>query len=175
MPQPAITNTNIVVERIPEVVETRTARRKRLKAAAIMDDQRQAVHEQLRRQIERIRQEILHIACSSAWAEDCLYRGIDYAPDFRCHCALCESKYPQRLYPRQARESRVSADCQVEFEEDPELAEDFARLRNERLRVGSVFIAMKNPEHGSGVRRRRRKRKRRGFALRNRTGGNTTS
>src|SRR5208282_2548575 len=118
MSKPAITNANIAVEQKTPGPETRTARRKRLKARAPTEAERQFAGEQLRLQIERIRQKIFLVACSAAWAEDCLYRGIDYAPNFRCHCALCKSKFPDRLYPRQARESRISVDCQVEVEED---------------------------------------------------------
>jgi hypothetical protein len=96
--------------------------------------------ELLRRQIDEARREVGTVACSSTWAEDCLYRGADYAPDFRCQCAVCRAEYPERLYPRAAMESRYSVDCQVETEVDPELAEDLARLRNDRLRAGSVCI-----------------------------------
>jgi hypothetical protein len=33
-----------------------------------------------------------------------------------------------------------SLDCQIEADEDPEFAEEFIRLRNDRARFGSVFI-----------------------------------
>jgi hypothetical protein len=140
MSKPAINNANIIIEEHPLTPETRTARRKRLRAQAA--EQSEAQNELLRRQIDQIREKIFSIACSSAWAEDCLYRGIEYAPNFRCRCLLCEAKFPDRLYPRQARESNISIDCQAEGDDDPELAEELARLRNERARVGSVFIAV---------------------------------
>ncbi|MGA3066075.1 MAG: hypothetical protein ABSF29_04425 [Tepidisphaeraceae bacterium] len=155
MSKQAITIENISNRASALAAETRTARRKRLKSIVPTEAERRIASEHLRRQIERIREKIFLVACSAAWAEDCLYRGVEYVPNFRCHCALCRSKYPHRLYPGQARESRVSADCQVEVEEDPELAEDLAALRNERVRVGSVFIA------GVGSDRSRRKRRRR--------------
>ena len=67
-------------------------------------------------------------------------RGADYAPDFRCDCPVCREFFPKRRHPRAARESRYSPDCQIETEEDPEFAEEFARLRNDRPRFGSVLI-----------------------------------
>jgi hypothetical protein len=167
MPQPAINNPSIVIEAPAQENETRTARRKRLKAAAETDPEVRG--EMLRRQVAHIREKIVRLACSAAWAEDCLYRGTDYAPDFRCRCGLCEVKYPERRYPRQARESNFSVDCQVEADEDPELAEDLARLRNDRLRVGSVFLAMSFQDRGSETRRKkrhRRQRRRRPHAIR---------
>jgi hypothetical protein len=92
------------------------------------------------RRIKRARERLEEIACSSTWAEDCLFRGADYVPDFQCKCPLCTAIFRQRLYPRSVRESDYALDCQVECDEDPELAEDLARLRNERLRLGSVFV-----------------------------------
>ena len=94
----------------------------------------------LLRQLRKVRREIEQIACSSTWAEDCLYRGAAYAPDFRCSCPACRTLFPNRRYPRAVRESSYSTDCQVESDEDPELAEELALLRNERVRIGSVFL-----------------------------------
>jgi hypothetical protein len=93
------------------------------------------------RQLRQVRREVEETVCSSTWAEDCLYRGADYLPDFQCSCPVCRSLFPQRLHPRPVRESRYSLDCQIESEEDPEFAAEFARLRNDRTRRGSVFIA----------------------------------
>jgi hypothetical protein len=149
----------MAIEQGPSLTETRTARRKRIKSQSSAEAEHQIAGEQLHRQIEQIREKIFLIACSAAWAEDCLYRGIEYMPNFRCRCALCRSKFPDRLYPRQARESNVSVDCQVEVDEDPELAEDLANLRNERMRVGSVFLSGERKDR-SRAKRRRRKRNR---------------
>lgn len=107
----------------------------------------------LQRQLREIRREIDALVCSATWAEDCLYRGSDYPPDFRCKCRLCREKFPDRRHPRDARQSEYSIDCQLEAEEDPELAEELQRLRNDRPRSGSVFLG-NNP--GSIGRRRRR-------------------
>jgi hypothetical protein len=104
--------------------------------------------------IARFRREIEALACSSAWAEDCLYRGVNYVPDFRCACNLCRDRYPKRRFPQPAKESSISIDCQVEAEVDPELAEDLARLRNEPVRSGSIFIANRHTDRGSGTTRR---------------------
>jgi hypothetical protein len=93
------------------------------------------------RQLRRIRREIEETVCSATWAEDCLYRGADYPPDFRCSCPVCRNLFPNRLHPRPVRESKYAPDCQIEAEEDPEFSEDFLRLRNDRMRIGSVFIA----------------------------------
>lgn len=92
------------------------------------------------RQIRQFRREIEETVCSATWAEDCLYRGENYSPDFRCACPVCRKLFPERLYPRAVRESKYSLDCQVETDEDPEFAEEFARLRNDRPRIGSVII-----------------------------------
>jgi hypothetical protein len=94
----------------------------------------------LLRQLSQIRREIEELVCTSTWAEDCLFRGAEYAPDFQCACPACRSLFPNRRHPRAVRESAYSLDCQVEADEDPEFAEDFARLRNDRPRFGSVFI-----------------------------------
>jgi len=94
----------------------------------------------LLRRLREVRREIEELACSATWAEDCLYRGADYAPDFQCGCPVCRTLFPARRHPRNVRESKFSIDCQVETHEDPELAEDLARLRNDRQRIGSVFI-----------------------------------
>jgi hypothetical protein len=92
------------------------------------------------RRVRQLRREIEELACSATWAEDCLYRGADYPPDFECSCPACKSRFPNRRHPRPVRESSYSLDCQVESDEDPELAEDLARLRNDRVRIGSVFV-----------------------------------
>jgi hypothetical protein len=92
------------------------------------------------RQLRRFRREVEELVCSAAWAEDCLFRGASYAPDFRCTCPNCRKFFPNRLHPRPFRESNYSIDCQIETNEDPEFAEEFARLRNDRPRVGSAFL-----------------------------------
>jgi hypothetical protein len=171
MPKPAITSANISEKLERPAPETRTARRKRLKAAALSEHDAQS--ELLRRQIAQIREKIFRIACSSAWAEDCMYRGTEYAPDFHCRCGLCESKFPHRLYPRHSRESRFSIDCQVEVDEDPEFAEEFARLRNDRVRIGSVFLAIQRPERHSEGGIRKGGRKDSFFSIQSRRGKNS--
>jgi hypothetical protein len=101
------------------------------------------------RQLRQIRRQIEDTACSSTWAEDWLYHGAQYAPDFRCACPVCRTLFPSRRHPRPVRESDYSLDCQVETQEDPEFAEELARLRNDRPRFGSVFL-------GDGLLRGRR-------------------
>jgi hypothetical protein len=108
----------------------------------------------LLRRLRQARREIEALACSAVWAEDCLYRGADYLPDFQCDCPACRARFPDRRYPRAVRESRYSIDCQVETDEDPEFAEDLALLRNDRARVGSVFIG--HPTRTVHIGRRRR-------------------
>jgi hypothetical protein len=103
------------------------------------------------KKLREIRREIDRTVCSSTWAEDCLFRGADYPPDFKCGCPVCRARFPERLHPRPVRESAYAADCQVEAAEDPEFAEEFARLRNDRLRAGSVFIG-RSSVHGAGAR-----------------------
>jgi hypothetical protein len=98
------------------------------------------------RQLRQIRREIDKTVCSATWAEDCLYRGADYLPDFRCSCPVCRNLFPNRRHPRPVRESEYSLDCQIEADEDPEFAEEFVRLRNDRTRFGSVFIARSSRE-----------------------------
>ncbi len=93
------------------------------------------------RQLRGIRRHIEETACSSTWAEDWLYRGATYAPDFKCNCQTCRALFPDRLHPRPVRESNYSLDCQIETNEDPEFAEELARLRNDRPRFGSIFIS----------------------------------
>jgi hypothetical protein len=115
-----------------------------------------AADAQLRERVEQIRQQVFRTVCSATWADDCLYRGARYAPDFRCRCALCREKFPDRLHPREARQSDFSGDCQMESEHDPELAEDLDRLRNDRDRVGSVFIVRDSDDRGRGASRRAR-------------------
>lgn len=102
--------------------------------------ERSAADAQLMREIAEIRLQIEQLVCSATWGEDCLYRGADYAPDFRCSCPVCRELYPDRRHPRPVLESKYSIDCQIETNEDPEFAEEFAKLRNDRVRVGSVFL-----------------------------------
>lgn len=92
------------------------------------------------RQLRQILREIDETVCSATWAEDCLYRGADYLPDFVCSCPVCRNLYPHRRHPRPVRESKYSLDCQIETDEDPEFSEEFLLLRNDRARIGSVFI-----------------------------------
>ena len=92
------------------------------------------------RQLREVRREIEETACSSTWAEDWLYRGATYAPDFQCNCPACRTLFTSRRHPRPVRESNYSVDCQIEANEDPEFAEELARLRNDRPRFGSVFV-----------------------------------
>jgi hypothetical protein len=137
MPQITVITTNKSVN--AQVANARARQRSRNKL-------RRPVDEQLRQHIEQVRHQVYRTACSATWAEDCFYRGAQYLPDFRCNCALCRDKFPDRLYPREARQSDYSADCQMETENDPELAEDLDRLRNDRERVGSVFIVRGSDE-----------------------------
>ena len=97
---------------------------------------------QMLRRLRNLRREAEGRVCSSTWLEDCLFRGADYAPDFRCSCPVCRKLFPNRLHPRPVRESAYSMDCQVETNEDPELVEDLALLRNDRPRYGSVFLSL---------------------------------
>jgi len=106
----------------------------------------------LLRQLSQIRREIEELVCSSTWAEDCLFRGAEYAPDFQCACPVCRSLFPNRRHPRAVRESAYSLDCQVEGDEDPEFAEELARLRNDRPRFGSVFIGRTGTAQAHGSR-----------------------
>ncbi len=107
----------------------------------------------LLRQLSQIRREIEGLVCTATWAEDCLFRGAEYAPDFRCACPVCRELFPNRRYPRAVRESAYSLDCQVEADEDPEFAEELARLRNERPRFGSVFLGRGGNASGRDSRR----------------------
>jgi hypothetical protein len=102
----------------------------------------------LLRQVRQIRREIEETVCSATWAEDCLYRGADYSPDFRCSCPVCRNLFPNRRHPRPVRESQYSLDCQIEVDEDPEFSEEFIRLRNDRPRFGSVFIGRSSGQSG---------------------------
>ncbi len=131
MPKVIVNNPNIVLE--SSSGETGFAGAA-LRSAAIDEGDMAAV-----RLLRQFRQEIEELACSATWADDCLFRGARYAPDFRCACANCRKFFPTRLHPRPFRESKYSTDCQVETDEDPEFAEEFARLRNDRPRFGSVF------------------------------------
>ncbi len=110
----------------------------------------------LQREVRLIRRQIDEVACSSTWAEDCLYRGVDYAPDFQCKCEACRELFPNRLHPRPVRESDYSADCQIESNEDPEFAEELAKLRNDRARFGSIFISRMAKSVGHSQSRARR-------------------
>jgi hypothetical protein len=100
------------------------------------------------RQLRQIRREIDERVCSATWAEDCLYRGADYLPDFECSCPVCRNLFPNRRHPRPVWESEYSLDCQIEADEDPEFAEEFVRLRNDRPRFGSVFIGRSSRPSG---------------------------
>jgi hypothetical protein len=140
MSQIVVNNTNIIVESYPMKSESRADRQRRLRTLHSDESPARRSQELLRRQIDEARSRIGRVACTSTWAEDCLYRGASYAPDFRCQCATCRGEFPERLHPRQAMESRYSLDCQVETEVDPELAEEVAGLRNDRLRAGSVIV-----------------------------------
>jgi hypothetical protein len=107
----------------------------------------------LLRQVGHIRRQIEETACSSTWAEDWLYRGADYSPDFQCKCIACRTLFPERLHPRSVRESDYSADCQIETNEDPEFAEELAKLRNDRPRYGSIFVKGTTKSIGRGYSR----------------------
>jgi hypothetical protein len=100
------------------------------------------------RKLSEIRHEIDETVCSATWAEDCLYRGAEYCPDFKCACPVCSAEFPNRRHPRPVRESDYSLDCQVEAGEDPEFAEELARLRNDRPRAGSVFVGRSGGQRG---------------------------
>jgi hypothetical protein len=145
-----VNNTNILVE--SESAGAKAGGGKRPLGHA--DPQYRQAQIDCRRQIEQLRRQIGRIVCSGAWADDCLYRGAHYAPDFKCACPRCRSEFPDRLHPRAARESAISGDCQAEMDEDPELAEDLAALRNDRERIGSVFLAAGRTDRGSGRVRR---------------------
>ena len=132
MPDLIVNNPNILVD-APKLQGARRPRR-----IAGMQTERET---ETLRQVRRLRHEIDQLACSATWAEDCLYRGADYPPDFKCNCPVCRELFPHRLHPRPIRQSRYSLDCQVEATEDPEFADDFRRLRNDRPRYGSVFLA----------------------------------
>jgi len=146
-----VTNTNIVVESLQTA-----KRRKRAKklAAHCADWGRAEQQTRLRALAEKFRRHVESIVCSSVWAEDCLFRGANYEPDFRCSCNLCQARFPKRLHPRPVRESAISLDCQAEIEADPDLAEDLRRLRNERERIGSAFVARRQLDRGSKSSRR---------------------
>jgi len=131
MPEIVVNNPNIVIDAPPGPAGYRGR----------SDRSRGEPEPAILRQLGRIRREAEDLVCSSTWLEDCLYRGADYAPDFHCFCPVCRHLFPNRLYPRPVRESAYSLDCQVETAEDPEFAEDLARLRNERPRLGSVFLS----------------------------------
>lgn len=131
MPKVIVSNPNIVFE--SSSGETGLAGAA-LRSTALEETDIAAV-----RLLRQFTEEIEELACSAAWAEDCIFRGARYAPDFRCACPNCRKFFPNRLHPRSFRESKYSTDCQVESDEDPEFAEEFARLRNDRPRFGSVF------------------------------------
>jgi hypothetical protein len=132
VPKIAVNNPNIIIvaskkePRSGEPISESQARRNR-KVVAV-------------RLIRRAKLRLREMACSSTWAEDCLFRGAQYAPNFKCKCFRCTELFRRRLYPPGVRESDYSLDCQVEADEDPEFAQDFARLRNDWLRAGSVVI-----------------------------------
>jgi hypothetical protein len=139
MPQITVTTSNTFVD--AQTAGSRPGQARRGKS-------RRSADEHLKQRIQQVRQQVYRTACSATWAEDCLYRGAQYSPDFRCQCTLCRERFPERLYPREARQSDYSADCQLEAENDPELAEDLDRLRNDRERMGSVFIVRGSDERG---------------------------
>jgi hypothetical protein len=114
----------------------------------IRESGRPLAETQLVYQLAQVRLQIEQLVCSSTWGDDCLYRGAEYAPDFRCSCPVCRELFPHRRHPRSARESKYSLDCQIESDEDPELAADFALLRNDRPRIGSVFPRMRWSANG---------------------------
>jgi hypothetical protein len=135
MAELAVNNINAIVGASGDSAEARFARRPHSWEPRAESD---AV---LQREVQLIRRQIDEVACSSTWAEDCLYRGVGYAPDFRCKCEACREFFPNRLHPRPVRESDYSADCQIESNEDPEFAEELAKLRNDRPRSGSIFFS----------------------------------
>jgi hypothetical protein len=132
MPELVVNNPNILVDSSSRDIDGR----RRYRGDSAQTEAETAVLQGLR----QIRREIDERVCSATWAEDCLYRGADYSPDFRCACPVCQKLFPNRRHPRPVRESLYSLDCQVEMDEDPEFAEEFNRLRNDRPRFGSVFI-----------------------------------
>jgi hypothetical protein len=148
----AVISSDVILD--AEILETRTARRRRLKSARLADPVASQSRARGRRQIDQLRFQVVQIVCSGAWADDCLYRGAVYFPNFSCRCAHCRLEFADRLYPRQARQSNYSSDCQVEMDEDPEFAEEFAVLRNDRARAGSVFLSVHRTDRGSGTFRR---------------------
>jgi hypothetical protein len=105
------------------------------------EQSRSGADAEMSNQVLQIRRRIDETACSSTWAEDWLYRGVDYAPDFECKCEVCRTLFPNRLHPRPVRETDYSTDCQDETSEDPEFAEELAKLRNDRPRYGSIFVS----------------------------------
>jgi hypothetical protein len=136
MPEMTVNNPNIVVVASSKQPNDAKSKAKSRSESYVRRNQKVAII----RRIERAKRRLEEITCTSTWAEDCLFRGEEYAPDFKCKCPLCREIFRRRLHPRPVRESNYSLDCQAECNEDPELAEDLARLRNERLRVGSVFV-----------------------------------
>jgi hypothetical protein len=144
MPEIVVNNPNIVVDAPSNGDAARFRRRSQNQAPRPQNEMA------LVRQLRQLRHEIEETACSSTWAEDWLYRGAAYAPDFQCDCPVCRNLFPNRRHPRPVRESRYSLDCQIETDEDPEFAEELARLRNDRPRFGSVFISNATRSAGQG-------------------------
>lgn len=115
------------------------ARRARLNA-----ELRDAGHQAMA--ARKLRAEVAQTVCSATWLDDCLYHGAVYQPDFQCACALCRAHFPDRRHPRHSRQSRISSDCQEMHEDlDPDLAEELARLRNDRPHIGSVCVPVRFP------------------------------
>jgi hypothetical protein len=110
--------------------------------------------DRVKRRLAVWRRKVSAIVCSSTWLDDCYFRGKKYVPDFRCNCALCTVSFPHRLHPRSTRESTIATDCQLEGNVDEDLAEDLARLRNDRPRIGSAFITTRRIDRGTGTSRR---------------------
>ncbi len=139
----AVNNPNIVIDGSNSGAAAKFGRQRQTR------EPRPETEAALVRQLRQIRRQIEETACSSTWAEDWLYRGAAYAPDFQCNCPVCRKLFPNRRHPRPVRESNYSIDCQIETNEDPEFAEELARLRNDRARFGSVFIggAMRSIRH----------------------------
>jgi len=150
MSELVVNNPNMIID----ASSIRTGYRRVDRASGCRDETNTAARLRLR----EIRQEIDATVCSATWAEDCLYRGADYSPDFKCACPVCRNLFPDRLYPRPVRESDYSLDCQVEAGEDPEFAEELARLRNDRARAGSVFIGRASGQRARGKTGGRRSR-----------------
>jgi hypothetical protein len=134
MPNLIISNINVIVEAFKQSGSKRH-RQDTPHCHAAPPSQRAVL-----RRVHAARKKLRQIACSSTWAEDCLHRGAAYSPDLKCQCPNCREKFPNRLHPRPVQETNISSDCQQETEADPDLAEELKALRNDRPRLGSVFL-----------------------------------